>query len=78
MAEVLKLGSKMREVPMEKPFDVVGFIMDFEGGDITEERLIEGFQHMIDDGSVWKLQGSYGRTAHALIEQGYCHARGEK
>jgi len=56
-----------------KTFDVVGFIMDFESGDISEGRLIEGFQHLIDDGTVWQLQGFYGRTAEALIEQGYCH-----
>ena len=31
------------------------------------------FQEMIDDGSVWKLQGSYGRMATALIEDGHCH-----
>jgi len=57
----------------ERKFDVVGFIMDFESGDISEKRLIEGFQHLIDDGTVWQLQGFYGRTAEALIEQGYCH-----
>lgn len=75
MAETLKLGTKMREVPMDKPFDVLGFIMDFEGGDIPEERLIDGFQHLIDDGIVWSLQGFYGRTARALINGGYCHEK---
>ncbi len=54
-------------------FDVVGFIMAFEGdGGLTEEEIIEGFQHMIDDGTVWQLQGSYGRQAARLIEAGVC------
>ena len=50
------------------------FIMAYECGEITtEEELIAGFQAMIDDGSVWNLQGFYGRTAKDLIESGYCH-----
>jgi len=54
-------------------FDVVGFIMDLEGGTISEERAIEGFQHLIDTGLAWSLQGSYGRAARQLIESGRCH-----
>ena len=34
--------------------------------------MIEGFQALIDSGLVWQLQGSYGRTAIALIEQELC------
>ena len=75
MTETLKLRTEMREVPMDKPFDTVGFIMDFECGDISEERLIDGFQHLIDNGTVWSLQGFYGRTARALINGGYCHEK---
>lgn len=56
----------------QQEFDLVGFIIDFECGDISEERLIEGFQKMIDTGIVWKLQGFYGRTARKLIDGGYC------
>lgn len=43
--------------------DKVDFIMAFEGGELTKEELVEGFQSMIDDGSAWKLQGIYGRVA---------------
>jgi hypothetical protein len=54
-------------------FDVVGFIMGYESGEIdTEHEIVEGFQALIDDGSVWSLQGSYGRMAVALIHGGYC------
>lgn len=56
-----------------KKFDVVGFIMDYESGEAGETETIEGFQHLIDSGMAWTLQGSYGRTAIALIDAGYCH-----
>ena len=49
----------------------VGKIIAFENGELNEEDTIEMFQEMIDDGSVWGLQGFYGRTAAALIEEGH-------
>lgn len=52
----------------------IDFILAFESGDCTDEEIIDGIQAMIDDESVWSLQGAYGRTAHSLIEQGLCHA----
>lgn len=51
-------------------WDEIGFIMDFEGGSATEEEIIKGFQHLVDNGHAWSLQGSYGRAAAALIRQG--------
>lgn len=58
----------------DSSFDEVSFIMEYEGGDLGYDETVDGFQHMIDSGLVWKLQGSYGRTAHSLIENGVCHA----
>ncbi len=52
-------------------FDTLSFIMAFEGGEIeTEDELLEGFQHLVDSGLAWQLQGSYGRAAAAMIEAG--------
>lgn len=51
----------------------IDFIMRFENGEATDDEIIENFQRMIDNGSVWSLQGFYGRTAASLIEAGYCH-----
>lgn len=58
----------------DSSFDEVSFIMEYKGGDLGYDETVDGFQHLIDSGLVWKLQGSYGRTAHALIEDGVCHA----
>ena len=57
--------------------NTVDFIIAYESGEATEEQVIENFQRMIDDGTVWQLQGSYGRMAAALIEAGHCTPRME-
>ena len=56
----------------KKEFDAVGFIIDFESGDLDDDAIIDGFQHLIDDGTAWSLQGSYGRMAQDLIQMGHC------
>ena len=36
----------------------------------SEEKYIEAWQHLLDTGLVWSLQGWFGRTAVAMIEAG--------
>lgn len=38
------------------------------------EEQIEAWQHLIDTGLAWQLQGWFGRQAASLINQGVCHA----
>lgn len=40
----------------------------------SEDQVIEAWQHLIDTGMCWQLQGWFGRTARDLIESGICHA----
>ena len=42
---------------------------------IPEQEYIEAWQHLIDTGLAWTLQGWFGRTAIALIEAGVCHRK---
>ncbi len=58
--------------------DVVGKIMDYEGGNMDDEQIIQFFQEIVDSGLVWELQGSYGRMATHLIKEGLVHRKGEK
>ena len=53
--------------------ELVDRIIAYEDGDLDDDEMIELFQALIDDGKVWSLQGSYGRTAKALIDAGYCY-----
>jgi hypothetical protein len=60
----------------ENKYALVGKIMDYESGQMEDAEIIIFFQELIDNGMAWSLQGSYGRTATALIKAGYCHNRG--
>ena len=51
---------------------MVDKIISYEQGEMNEEEMISFFQELINTGLAWKLQGSYGRTAMNLIEEGLC------
>lgn len=47
-------------------------LIAFESGELSDEEVIKFFQEIINSGVVWQLQGSYGRFAVSLIENGHC------
>jgi hypothetical protein len=41
-----------------------------------EDQVIEAWQHLINTGLCWQLQGFFGRTAMDLIRRDVCQAPG--
>lgn len=64
--------------PIQLPqYDAVGIAEGFveNPGETPEEQeayALTAWQHLIDTGLAWSLQGWFGRTAARLIEQGLC------
>ena len=59
----------------DEEFDLLAFIMQFDGDELGEEEIIAGFQKLIDSGMAWRIEGRYGRFAQLLINDGKCKAK---
>ena len=55
-------------------YDAVAACEGFDGMEHSGEELVSAWQHLIDTGLAWRLQGSFGRRAQELINAGHCHA----
>ena len=51
---------------------MINDIIAYESGEMQDEEIIDFFQRLIDSGMAWSLQGSYGRMAMNLVEDGVC------
>lgn len=56
--------------------NLVDFIIQFEEGKLDQEDTLELFSYLIKSGQAWQLQGSYGRAAAGLIENGIINKDG--
>lgn len=54
-------------------YTAVGIAEGFIEAD-SEAMILEAWQHLVTTGLAWKLQGSFGRTAQALIDEGLVNA----
>ena len=50
--------------------DIVGKIMAFEQGELSNEEVHSLFQFLLDSGMIYSLQGSYQRMAEDLLLAG--------
>jgi hypothetical protein len=57
--------------------DLTSAIIAFENGELEYDEIIELFQMLVDSGLDTQLQGSYGRAAHDMYEQGLIKRNGK-
>lgn len=50
--------------------NIVTTLIGLDEGTLTEDQEIELFQHLVDTGLAWQLQGRIGRQAADMIEAG--------
>ena len=58
----------------DETYDVVGKMAEFELGLLPKAEVINLFQHLINSGAVWRLQGPYRLVASRLLFDGVCRA----
>lgn len=51
-------------------YEACSIVEGFSGRQHREQEVLAAWQYLVDSGLAWRLQGFYGRTAHALIAQG--------
>jgi hypothetical protein len=52
-------------------------IIKYESGEMSDVETLRFFADLIKSRMAWSLQGSYGRTAQALISDGFITIKGE-
>lgn len=62
---------------MTRTTNIVDKIIAFESGEMSDNDTLDFFASMVKDGTVWELQGRYGRTAAWFIQNGYISRSGK-
>lgn len=79
ITEKARLGdpteTPFESAPPAPKYDALDQLMAYEAGDLDDDATIVLFQHLVDTGQAWSLQGHYGRTARALIDAGHVTER---
>ena len=61
---------------MNNETSLVDSIIAYEQGELNDQEVVCLFAELVKSGMAWSLQGSYGRTANALIEEGWIDSDG--
>jgi hypothetical protein len=56
--------------------DYFDSLVRYEDGDLDTAGTLELFAFLVREGHAWRLQGAYGRMAHALILDGLISPEG--
>ena len=59
----------MKQKETMTPYKAVGIAEGFIQVE-TEQEVLEAWQYLVDTGMAWTLQGSFGRMAQNLINEG--------
>ena len=51
-------------------------IIAYEQGELNDQEVVCLFADLVRSGLAWQLQGHYGRTASALIKEGWFDREG--
>jgi len=62
---------------MGKKLNELDYIIRYEAGELNDKEMLKLFSHLIKNGKVWHLQGHYGRTAQALIDNNFISIKGD-
>ena len=46
-------------------------IIQYENGELDDEEVCDLFAELVESGLIYQLQGTYQRTAQALMDAGY-------
>ena len=57
--------------------DTIDRIIAYEQGELNGAECVYLFSELVRSGQAWSLQGHYGRTASALIENGILMDNGD-
>lgn len=63
------LAEKEKKMKNFKPIPI-DTVMDFEDGKLSDQEIFKLFQHLVDTGLVWELNG-YPNLAYELAQHGY-------
>lgn len=63
----VKEEEKVRE---ENDNNIINLMLGWEMGELDEFETCDLFQHLVNTGQAWTLQGSYGRKAQELLDTG--------
>ena len=55
-------------------FEAIGYAEGFLEPE-NKEQIIEAWQHLVNTGLAWSLQGWFGRNAKRMIEEGIINER---